>query len=98
MKDIFRLRAIDPTPIIDLRCFARSPYGWPGGYPMFAIMDDGGCVCHQCVLDNYRVIYRHTQADCRSDWTFVASEVNWEDEIYCDNCSEQIESAYGDNA
>lgn len=93
-SDIYRERAMRPTSILDLRCFARSPYAWPGGYPMYAIMDDGECVCHRCVKGNYRQIYRDTQGDLRSGWNFAVSEINWEDELYCDNCSDQIESAY----
>ena len=93
-SDIYRERVTAPTSIVDLRCFARSPYAWPGGYPMFAVMDDGGYICHRCVKANYRLIYRDTQADCQSGWNFGESEINWEDEMHCDNCGNQIESAY----
>ena len=61
---------------------------------MYAVMEDGGYICHRCVLDHYRLIYRHTQDDCQSGWSFGESEINWEDEMRCDNCSNQIESAY----
>ena len=26
----------------------REPYAWPGGYPMYAVTDDGGVICRFC--------------------------------------------------
>ena len=26
----------------------REPYAWPGGYPMYAVADDGGVICRFC--------------------------------------------------
>ena len=81
------------------KTFAKSKYAWPGGYPLFAITNDGGCLCHKCSKDNYRLIreaQKTIELGC-SGWSVVAVDVNWEDsELYCDNCSETIESAYGE--
>ena len=31
-----------PTSGIEqLKAFIRSPYAWPGGYPLYAVMGDG---------------------------------------------------------
>lgn len=57
---------------------------WPGGYPMYYV-DDKNCVlCPDCAnKDGY-------------GFEIVAYDINWEDEnLYCDDCNEKIESAYG---
>ena len=75
--------------------FVRRPYAWPGGYPLFAITNDGGCLCHKCVKDNYRIIRESQRDDCRDGWQVEAIEVNYEDSnLYCDHCNDTIESAY----
>lgn len=76
---------------------ARQPYAWPGGYPKFAVMTDGACLCAACVKNNFALIARSTRDDSRDGWTFSAAAVNWEDtELTCDNCGKAIESAYGE--
>jgi hypothetical protein len=75
--------------------FARHKYAWPGGYPMFAITNDGGCLCHKCVKDNYRIIRESQRDDSRDGWQVEAIDINWEDaELVCDNCNDTIEAAY----
>ncbi len=77
--------------------FIRQPFAWPGGYPMFAICNDGGCLCRHCVKDNAKLIIRATRDDDSSGWNVPAIDVNWEDtSLYCDHCGELIESAYGE--
>ena len=77
------------------KSFVRQPYAWPGGYPLFAIATDGGCICKACAKDNAKLIIRETRDDSRSGWAIAAVEVNWEDaELTCDNCGNSIESAY----
>ena len=31
-------------------------YAWPGGYPRFAVTDDGGCLCFACLRAERRLI------------------------------------------
>ena len=69
-----------------------APYAWPGGYPMYAITDDGAALCKVCCT---------TEADCIDNghpadgWQILALDVNWEDEdMTCDHCGESIECAY----
>jgi hypothetical protein len=82
--------------IDQVKYFARAPHAFPGGYPMFAICDDGGCLCHKCVKDNYRIIRESQRDNCRDGWGVEAVTINYEDsELYCDNCNDAIESAYG---
>ena len=68
-------------------------YAWPGGYPLFYITKDGGVLCSKCVNENLELV----EGD-DPQWRIVAYDINYEDrELYCDNCNEKIESAYGDD-
>lgn len=56
-----------------------------GGYPLFYVTK-GSCLCPDCATDN-------DQND-----PIVAADVNWENpDLYCDECSARIESAYAEN-
>ena len=71
---------------------SRSPFAWPGGYPRFAVMDDGGALCSCCCADNRREIATTSGQD---GWAVVALEINWESpSLLCDGCSRPIEAAY----
>jgi len=81
----------------EVKQFIRQPYAWPGGYPLFAIAADGGCLCKDCVKDNAKLIIGATRNGFEKDWAVVAVECNWEDEeLVCDNCGKPIEAAYCD--
>ena len=74
-------------------------YAWPGGYPIFYLCADNGILCPQCANKESAI----READERPDypdfdqWRIVASDINWEDSsLTCDNCSQRIESAYGE--
>jgi len=59
---------------------------WPGLYPMFYIDDQGNTLCPKCAN-------KHDEYS----GTIIEYTINWEDEnLYCDDCSEKIESAYGE--
>ena len=71
---------------------ANEPYAWPGGYPKFAITDDGGCLCQYCCKTEIDRIAESIPGD---GWYVTATAINWEDnDLYCDHCGEQIEAAY----
>lgn len=78
------------------RALACGPYSWPGGYPVFFIMDDGGALSFVSALaeaDRIRKAIRNRSGD---GWRVVGVEVNWEDEeLRCAHSNEPIESAYG---
>ena len=83
--------------IEQFKTFAKAKYAWPGGYPMFALTDDGACLCHQCCKDNYRIIREAQNTSDRGGWNVAAVDVNWEDTfMLCEHCGESIESAYGE--
>lgn len=77
---------------------AREPYAWPGGYPRFLVMGDGGVICPSCVRKEFRCIAQSAIGGHRDGWNPTAADINWEDsDLYCDHCYGQIPSAYGDN-
>lgn len=66
-------------------------YAWPGGYPIYYLTGDGGCLCSKCANDNVDL----TLTD-DPQWGIKLSDINWEDDgLFCDNCQEPIASAYG---
>jgi hypothetical protein len=80
-----------------VKSIARNGFAWPGGYPLFAITSDGGCLCPKCVTDNYRIIRESQRDDSHDGWQVEAVEINYESEdLYCDNCNDAIPSAYGE--
>lgn len=65
-------------------------YAWPGGYPIYYIVEDGGVLCPDCVNENLEL----AEGD-DPQWCIVAYDINYEDdELYCDNCNKKIEPAY----
>ena len=73
---------------------SSSPYAWPGGYPLFGVFHDGSVCCHKCASAERKLIGTTTGDD---GWGLIALEINYEDpDLYCDNCSSRIESAYAE--
>ena len=71
-------------------------FAWPGGYPLYFIMSDGGALCFACGRKELRYILPAIASRANDGWRAIACDINYEDqECYCDNCSKQIESAYG---
>jgi hypothetical protein len=82
-----------------VRYAARNRYAWPGGYPLFVAMADGGCLCPSCTRKQWRQIVRNTLAPCRYDldWQAIGADANWENpDLYCAHCGVRIESAYAE--
>lgn len=58
-------------------------YAWPGVYPVFYVNKDGSVLCPACAQKERK--------------SLVAGGANWEDpDLYCDECSNRIESAYAE--
>ena len=71
---------------------ARSPYAFPGGYPLFAVTSDGACLCHKCCSTERESIGTTTGDD---GWCVAGLDINYEDsELLCDNCGTVVEAAY----
>lgn len=81
--------------IRDALSVGRNPCAWPGGYPRYLLMDDGGALCPKCVRENRSDIIKATLRGYRSGWAAAGSDINWEDHaLRCDHCNAQIEAAY----
>jgi hypothetical protein len=84
--------------IRELRCAARNPYAWPGGYPTYFLCDDGAALCHACLSKERRNIIHSVHHKQNDGWRVVALDINYEDsDLTCAHCDKQIESAYGDD-
>lgn len=65
-------------------------YAWPGGYPLYYLTKDGGCLCSKCANENLEQTLGDDPA-----WKIEQVDINYEDTtLYCDNCQEMVESAY----
>ena len=75
---------------------ALDAYAWPGGYPVYAVLDDGESLCPSCARENVRLILSATHdRDIHSGWYFVGAHINWEDsDLYCAHCYKPLEPAY----
>jgi hypothetical protein len=87
--------------ISDFRKAVRQgPYAWPGGYPLYFIMDDGEAIAFMTVKtpENRRRMLESIAGRCNDGWRPVAIDVNWEDaELFCAHTNERIESAYAED-
>jgi len=49
-----------------------------------------------CVNKESKIIEQEQIDKCDKQWLIIKADINWEDEnMYCDRCYKQIESAYG---
>ena len=62
-------------------------YSSVGSYPIFYVTKRSGVLCADCANAQGR----------KHDDPVVAHDANWEDpDLYCDDCSKRIESAYAE--
>lgn len=60
-------------------------FAWPGGYPLFYLDGENFVICPAC-------------ANMDGPATLETYAVNWEDpNLYCDTCTNRIESAYAED-
>ena len=65
-----------------------SAFAWPGGYPIFYLDSENSVLCPACA--------EKARIDIIEKFRPVASGIHWEgDPLHCDQCSCEIESAYG---
>ena len=70
-----------------------SAYAWPGGYPLFYIVDDGEIICPSCANGGE---FTTDQSADDDGFKIVGADANWEDpNLYCGHCNITIETAYG---
>lgn len=83
--------------IVQVKRAAKETYAWPGGYPLYVIMYDCAPLCCECAKQNLGQIARDTANKLRDSWHAECVAINWDDpDLYCDHCSERIESAYAE--
>jgi len=86
------------TTTMFLKDFDYGPYAWPGGYPRFAVCDDGDALCFTCCEKEKEQILDAIRDEENNGWRVVGFDINWEDPLLiCCHCAVQIESAYGDD-
>lgn len=88
---------LSPAEVLhDLKSAIRSHgYAWPGGYPMFAITDDGDTLSIDACKAEFRQVVRSTLTHARDGWEIVGVDINWEDmDMVCCHTGEPIECAY----
>jgi hypothetical protein len=76
-------------------------FAWPGGYPVFYVFSDGGCICPDCAnreIDEIDSANRTGHGrNSHGGWAVGAFDVNYEDEsLACDHCGKTIPAAYAD--
>jgi hypothetical protein len=69
-----------------------------GSYPTYFLTADGGVLSHEAAKRNAKQICAAIRdKDNSGGWRIVAVDINWENaELYCDDSSERIESAYAE--
>ncbi len=83
--------------IVQVKRAAKEKYAWPGGYPLFIVLANGAALCTECAKKEIGLIAAATSQGYQDGWKVSGVDVNWEDtSLYCDHCSEPIESAYGE--
>jgi len=76
----------------------EGQFAWPGGYPLFFVLQDGCALCFGCARKEFRQIVWDHKHHCNTGWKVAAVDANWEDpSLYCDHCSKRIESAYAED-
>jgi hypothetical protein len=71
---------------------SKERYSWPGGYPLYAVTNDGAAFCHGCCDIERKWIGTTTGSD---GWCVIGMDINWESsELYCNHCGDRIEAAF----
>lgn len=67
-----------------------------GSYPRFLVMQSGA-LCWDCAKEERARIVLSAITKAKDRWAPLGFDVNWEDPLlYCDHCSQHIESAYAE--
>lgn len=79
----------------EFKNFIREPFCFPGGYKKIMLAADGGCICHNCAKDNFKLILKETRTGWDDQWFFNTCFVNWEGEfLTCDHCGATLDPEY----
>lgn len=79
--------------IRNLEEYRTTPFIWPEGYAILAVMNDGEYMCHHCTTTESEV---HEGGDA-DNWRVEDYEIYWEGpEVPCAHCGKLITAEYGD--
>jgi hypothetical protein len=86
------------TNTIQVRAAIRAKFAWPGGYELFFITSDGGCLCMDCARKEYRQISWSIRNNCSDGWKVTGTEcsANCDGPLNCDHCNYELISGYED--
>lgn len=75
-------------PMAAARIVRKEKYAFPGGYELLLILDDGACLCSDCVTENYSLISSSHRSKCNDGWRPVGydSMGNYDEPEQCQNC------------
>ncbi len=95
------MKTLDPSLLSNgMECSAieYDTFAWPGGYPIFYVTQDNAPLCPKCANDNISLCACPAESqEADPQWRIIAADINYEDDsLYCDNCNQRIESAYGE--
>ena len=82
------------------RAMQNGPYAWPGGYPLFFHMQDGGVLSYEAAIQERKIITQNLIDQRKGkggddQWIPIILEINWEDSnLYCDHTNMKSEVAY----
>ena len=81
---------------VELATAYKEPFAWPGGYPTYVVLTDGGMLCRKCLKSEYSSLVWDIDNKCDTGWLPAGRDVLYEGPEYCGHCSAALESAYGD--
>lgn len=96
LRENYQYTHRDIDTVAKLKATLRNGrFAWPGGYPMYFLTSDGGCLSFDSVREEFSNIIDAIKSNCNNGWRVVACDINWEDNELVDNHSgELIEAAY----
>lgn len=75
----------------------ENEFAWPGGYQRYFITSDGAALSFKSATKNADLIREAIRDNDNCGWRVEACDINWENaDLYCDDTSERIPSAYAD--
>lgn len=84
-------------------------YAWPGGYPLYYLDKGNNVLCPDCAIESEKAYMLDILGDIAAwclepeydyfgisleDELPVVADINYEGDLYCDACSQQIKAAY----
>ena len=88
------------TTVSDFRRAVRmGPCAWPGGYDLYFVTSDGGCLCHACASKERRNVADSIATKCDDGWRVMAVDTtaDTDSEVRCDHCNVVLKEEWIDS-